>query len=76
MPEVEYAEKELNEMMRKYKENEVNKDIFFEERKAEKIADQKKENEARRQAAAEKAAAEKSIMDAPAVHPTEGAIRE
>jgi hypothetical protein len=77
MPEVEYAEKELNEMMRKYKENEVNKDIFFEERKAEKIADQKKENEARRQAALEeKAAAEKSIMDAPAVHPTEGAIRD
>jgi len=77
MPEVEYAEKELNEMMRKYKENEVNKDIFFEERKAEKIEDQKKENEKRRQAIlAEKAAAEKSIMDAPPVHPTEGAIRD
>ena len=77
MPEVEYAEKELNEMMRKYKENEVNKDIFFEERKAEKIADQKKENEVRRAAAAaEKAAAEKSIMDAPPAHPTEGAVRE
>jgi hypothetical protein len=30
MPEVEYAEKELNELMRKYKENEVNRDIFFE----------------------------------------------
>jgi hypothetical protein len=75
--EVEYAEKELNEMMRKYKENEVNKDIFFDERKNEKIEDQKKEN-ARRRAAAleEKAAAEKSIMDAPAIHPTEGAIRE
>ena len=40
--EVEYAEKELNEMMRKYKENEVNKDIFFDERKNEKIEDQKK----------------------------------
>jgi len=77
MPEVEYAEKELNEMMRKYKENEVNKDIFFDERKNEKIEDQKKENERRRAAAAaEKAAAEKSIMDAAPIHPTEGAIRE
>jgi hypothetical protein len=77
MPEVEYAEKELNEMMRKYKENEVNKDIFFDERKNEKIEDQKKENAKRRQAALEeKAAAEKSIMDAPAIHPTEGAIRD
>jgi hypothetical protein len=75
--EVEYAEKELNEMMRKYKENEVNKDIFFDERKNEKIEDQKKENARRRaEAAAEKAAAEKSIMDAPAIHPTEGAIRD
>jgi len=72
MPEVEYAEKELNEMMRKYKENEVNKDIFFDERKQEKIEDQKKENERRRKALEE----EKAIMDAPAVHPTEGALRE
>jgi hypothetical protein len=78
MPEVEYAEKELNEMMRKYKENEVNKDIFFEERKAEKIEDQKKENEARRKKALEDAQAQSAtaILDTPAVHPTEGAIRE
>jgi hypothetical protein len=77
--EVEYAEKELNEMMRKYKENEVNKDIFFEERKAEKIEDQKKENARRRaEAAAEKEKQETatSILDTPPVHPTEGAIRE
>ena len=76
--EVEYAEKELNEMMRKYKENEVNKDIFFDERKNEKIEDQKKEN-ARRRAAAladkEKESAV-AILDTPPVHPTEGAIRE
>jgi hypothetical protein len=72
MPEVEYAEKELNEMMRKYKENEINKDIFFDERKNEKIEDQKKENERRRKAAAE----EKAIMNAEPVHPSEGAIRE
>jgi hypothetical protein len=70
MPEVEYAEKELNEMMRKYKENEVNKDIFFDERKNEKIEDQKKEN-ARR-----KAELAKQLLDNPPVHPTEGAIRE
>jgi hypothetical protein len=78
MPEVEYAEKELNEMMRKYKENEVNKDIFFEERKNEKIEDQKKENARRRAAALEDKEKEStlSILDNPPVHPTEGAIRE
>jgi hypothetical protein len=76
--EVEYAEKELNEMMRKYKENEVNKDIFFDERKNEKIEDQKKENAKRRAAALEEKAKESatSILDTPPVHPTEGAIRE
>jgi hypothetical protein len=72
MPEVEYAEQELNEMMRKYKENEVNKDIFFDERKQEKIEDQKKENEKRRKEMQE----QKSVMDQPAVHPSEGAFRE
>jgi hypothetical protein len=55
MPEVEYAEKELNELMRKYKENEVNKDIFFEEEKAEKIKSQREENERRKKQALEDA---------------------
>jgi hypothetical protein len=41
MPEVEYAEKELNELMRKYKENEANKEIFFAEQRQE--ADQEAE---------------------------------
>lgn len=78
MPEVEYAEKELNEMMRKYKENEINKDIFFDERKNEKIEDQKKENERRRKQALEDKEKESAtaILDTPAVHPAEGAIRE
>ena len=78
MPEVEYAEKELNEMMRRYKENEVNKDIFFEERKNEKIEDQKKENARRREQALKDKEKEStlSILDNPPVHPTEGAIRE
>ena len=70
MPEVEYAEKELNEMMRKYKENEVNKDIFFDERKQEKIEEQKKENSKRREEL------QKSLMDSPPIHPAEGGIRE
>jgi hypothetical protein len=78
MAEVEYAEKELNEMMRKYKENEVNKDIFFDERKNEKIDDQKKENARRREQALKDKEAESAvaILDNPPVHPTEGAIRE
>jgi hypothetical protein len=69
MPEVEYAEKELNELMRRYKENEVNRDIFFEEEKAKKIQAQKEENEKRRAEA-------RLALEQPPVHPTEGAIRE
>jgi hypothetical protein len=80
MPEVEYAEKELNELMRKYKENEVNKDIFFDERKQEQIDEQKKENERRRR----EALADKGLTDVTgiknaledAVHPAEGGVRD
>lgn len=85
MPDVEYAEKELNELMRKYKENEVNREIFFEEEKAEKIRKQKEENEARRKKAAEDAKADagladtqdiKNALEAPPIHPAEGGIRD
>jgi hypothetical protein len=80
MPEVEYAEKELNEMMRKYKENEVNREIFFEEEKAEKIRNQKEENERRRKNALLDAGksdtADISQTIQSAVHPSEGAIRD
>lgn len=80
MPEVEYAEKELNELMRKYKENEVNREIFFEEEKTQKIENQKKENETRRKQALLDAGQvdTKQLSDSlqTAVHPTEGAIRD
>ena len=84
MPEVEYAEKELNEMMRKYKENEVNREIFFEEEKAQRIEAQKKENEERRRKALEDAKADAGLADMndvsraieDAVHPSEGAVRD
>jgi hypothetical protein len=85
MPEVEYAEKELNELMRKYKENEVNREIFFEEEKAEKIRKQKEDNLARSKKALEDEKADKGLADtqdlknaleAPPVHPAEGGIRE
>jgi hypothetical protein len=81
MPEVEYAEKELNELMRKYKENEVNREIFFEEEKAEKIRKQKEENLARSKKAKEDAGLAdtqdlKNALEAPPVHPAEGGIRE
>ena len=77
MPEVEYAEKELNELMRKYKENEVNRDIFFEEEKQAKIEAQKKENAERKKKAledAKKDSGEADIQDLTesfekAVHP-------
>lgn len=76
MPEVEYAEKELNEMMRKYKENEVNKELFFEEEKAEKIKKQREENEARRKMALVDAGVTETTelqqsLETP-VHPAEG----
>jgi len=81
MPEVEYAEQELNEMMRKYKENEMNKDIFFEERKREKIEDQKKENEARKKKAMEDkglvdVADLKTALENAPIHPAEGGVRD
>lgn len=80
MPEVEYAEKELNELMRKYKENEVNREIFFEEEKAEKIRLQKEENEKKRkQALTDQGLADtRQIEDAlqSSVHPSEGGIRD
>jgi hypothetical protein len=71
MPEVEYAEKELNELMRKYKENESNKEIFFAEQRQEAVKKQKEENARRSNAGA------RQLEDAAKpVHPTEGAIRE
>jgi hypothetical protein len=80
MPEVEYAEKELNELMRKYKENEVNRDIFFEEEKAEKIKQQREENKRRAAKAVEDAKADAGLADTTDlsaaisgnVHPSEG----
>jgi hypothetical protein len=92
MPEVEYAEKELNELMRKYKENEANKEMFFAEQREESIKAQKEENERRRKANAEEKALEDSnrantgggaaqLEDGLAaaskpVHPSEGAHRD
>ena len=73
MPEVEYAEKELNELMRRYKENESNKELFFAEEREQKIKAQKEEN-ARR---ARENAQQRQLEDASkSVHPAEGAIRE
>lgn len=84
MPEVEYAEKELNELMRKYKENEVNRDIFFEEEKQQKIENQRKENAERKAKALEDSKKDSGVVDIAdlteqfntALHPSEGAIRD
>jgi hypothetical protein len=79
MPEVEYAERELNELMRKYKENEVNKELFFAEQREDSIKKQKEENERRRKANEEEKArsgvAQLTDLSLP-VHPSEGVIRE
>lgn len=82
MPEVEYAEKELNELMRKYKENESNKEMFFAEQREESIRKQKEENEQRKkqnalEAAQEKKTLEDGLADASKpIHPSEGTLRE
>jgi hypothetical protein len=70
MPEVEYAVGELNELMRKYKENEVNKEIFFEEEKANKIKNQREENARRKEMADSE-----RLLETP-IHPAEGGLRE
>lgn len=72
MPEVEYAERELNELMRRYKENEANKEIFFAEQRQEAIKAQKEENERRKRENQQKALEDASKP----VHPSEGTIRE
>ena len=79
MPEVEYAEKELNELMRRYKENEANKEIFFAEQRQEAIKAQKEENERRKKQNALEAAGTPALEDTVAVpvHPTEkGVLRD
>jgi len=78
MPEVEYAEKELNELMRKYKENESNKEMFFAEQREESIRKQKEENEQRKKKnALEKKTLEDGLADASKpIHPSEGALRD
>ena len=78
MPEVEYAEQELNELMRKYKENEANREMFFEEEKAEKIKAQRVENEKRKAKALEDSQATKELKDSieTPIHPSEGGIRD
>ena len=43
--EEKFLDKELNDMMKKYKENQLNKDEFFEEQKREKLKNIKEENE-------------------------------
>ena len=78
MPEVEYAEQELNELMRKYKENEANREMFFEEEKADKIKAQRVENEKRKAKALEDSQATKELKDSfeTPIHPSEGGIRD
>ena len=70
MENVEYANSQLNEIMRKYKENEANRELFFAEEREQSIKAQKEENAKRR-------AEQNQLQDlAKPVHPSEGAMRE
>ena len=76
MENVEYANTQLNEIMRKYKENEANRELFFAEERESSIKAQKEENARKRleTAAGEQVplprvaggAGNASILDAPA----------
>jgi len=76
MDNVEYANTQLNEIMRKYKENEANRELFFAEERESSIKAQKEENAKKRlaNAAGEQVslprgaggAGNSSILDAPA----------
>jgi hypothetical protein len=70
MENVEYANSQLNEIMRKYKENESNRELFFAEEREGAMKAQREENAKRR---AEQA--QLKALEAP-VHPAEGGMRE
>jgi len=88
MENVEYANSQLNEIMRKYKENEGNRELFFAEEREAAIKAQKERNarvKLENAAAAADAGGAASggggagpagVMSAPSVHPAEGAMRE
>ena len=54
---------QLNDMMEKYQENNVNRDIFYEEQKRDKIKEAKEEVLKKKREEAEKAAAEKAAAE-------------
>jgi hypothetical protein len=84
MPEVEYAEKDLNEIMRKYQENRSNAELFAVEEREAAIKKQKEENRARADvnrantggAAAPPDAVSALMAASVPIHPTEGVLRE
>ena len=92
MENVEYANTQLNEIMRKYKENEANRELFFAEEREMSIKAQKEENARKRIENASGGAGAATILDAPTsaretlstvlaaasapAHPSEGAMRD
>jgi hypothetical protein len=79
MENVEYANAQLNEIMRKYKENEANRELFFAEEREQSIKAQKEENARRRLEAGvpEPPPQRNQLTDLQVpVHPSEGALRE
>jgi hypothetical protein len=76
MENVEYANAQLNEIMRKYKENEANRELFFAEEREAAIKAQKDENEKRKIENSKEKSSAQQVMDAPSVHPSEGALRD
>jgi hypothetical protein len=66
--------------MRKYKENESNRELFFAEEREASIQKQKEENnriaQENKRSLTDEAPSSASIMDAPSAHPSEGALRD
>jgi hypothetical protein len=72
----EYLEEELNTLMKEYKENEVRKDMFYEEQKREKIQDATRERLENEKKQKELAEAGESESNAEALAETTGNLEE
>ena len=72
----EYLEEELNTLMKEYKENEVRKDMFYEEQKREKIQDATRERMENERKQKELAEAGESVSNAETLAETTGNLEE
>ena len=71
-----YINGQLNEMMEKYKENNINRDIFYEEEKRDKIKKAKEEQLQKKREDMERQKQEKNDVDGPEPEETPSKVEE